>query len=488
MMNAARFLTLCKEFGAQPVLSSYQTAEESQFLYCDYGNQGLLAVDGPAAEHFFGQWDHDVRMCPLAEENLRVLSGYFPWLKPTSPAGHDLTIGFGDRLGVSSQAHLASIAGTGIFPVLAQQSIRELSLTGRSFSSMLADVAWQVFRCGYQGGYGADGDHLKTLDEVQKAISAGATMITLDCSENIDNQAATMSGSELVTACRASFSPAQLETWQKKYLNKFFYAGDLQIRFTLEELYRILLLYGKALPFIESVYREAIVPAAVPVAFEISIDETLTTTSPSAHYFVAAELMEKQVVFESMAPRFCGKFEKGIDYIGDLEQLDHEVSQHARIAAHFGYRLSVHSGSDKFSAFPVIGRHCGRRFHLKTSGTSWVEALRVIAMEDPALMRRLVRCGRDHFAGACAYYHVSGSPDNAPDETTVSDADLPALMDQVDFRQFMHITYGFMLQQRDQQGKFLYRDAIYNVLRSHSDTLDRVIVKHFQRHYAALGL
>ena len=69
-------------------------------------------------------------------------------------------------------------------------------------------------------------------------------------------------------------------------------------------------------------------------------------------------------------------FRKGIDYIGDLGQFEEEL-RFTQIASHFGYKLSIHSGSDKFSVFPIIGKYAeAAGYHVKTAGTNWLEALR----------------------------------------------------------------------------------------------------------------
>ena len=427
--------------------------------------------------------------CPLSHDNLLALQQRFPELKPVSLEGHDVTMGLGDRLGLVSGAHIAALSGTGVFPVLAQQSKRELTLTGRSYRRMLDDVAWQVFEAGYHGGYAADGDHLKTLAEVQAAIQDGATIITLDCSEHIDPDAYRLDADTAWERCRQKFTAEQLAGWTQVYQGQTFPLPEgKSVAFAPDSFPQLLLTYGAALDFMDTVYKTAITAAPHAVSFEISIDETEVPTTPEAHYFIARELAERQVVAGSVAPRFCGEFQKGVDYRGDTDQFQREFAVHAAIAEAFGYRVSVHSGSDKFSIFPYVGKLSGGRFHLKTSGTSWVEAVRVIAMCDPALFRRMAAFSRLHFEEAWAYYHVSASLDRMPDMDSIPDKGLPALLDMVDTRQVMHITYGFLLQAKDDQGKPLFRDDIYRTLRANKTLLNRVIRRHIRRHLTLLGV
>ena len=78
----------------------------------------------------------------------------------------------------------------------------------------------------------------------------------------------------------------------------------------------------------------------------------------------------------SLAPRFIGDFEKGVDYKGDLAALETSLADHAAIAEMLGpYKLSLHSGSDKLSMYPAFARATKGRFHVKTAGTSYLEAL-----------------------------------------------------------------------------------------------------------------
>lgn len=427
--------------------------------------------------------------CPLTHENLLALQEQFPELKPVSLEGHNVTIGLGDRLGLVSGAHIAALEGTGVFPVLAQQSKRELNLTCRSYRQMLDDVAWQVFESGYRGGYAADGDHLKTLEEVRAAIDDGATMITLDCSEYIDPIAYRLDTAEASAQCRQRFSEGQLAAWYHAYCGRTFPLPEgHSVSFAENDFSQMLLTYGAALDFMETVYQNAIIAAPHAVSFEISIDETEIPTTPEAHYFIAHQLAERKIAVSSVAPRFCGEFQKGVDYRGDIAQFQREFAVHAAIAKAFGYRVSVHSGSDKFSIFPYVGKLSGGQFHIKTSGTSWAEAVRVIAMCDAALFRRMAAFSRLHFEEARAYYHVSASLERMPLMENIPDADLPCLLDLVDVRQVMHITYGFLLQAKDEQGHYLFRDDIYRTLCANKTLLDKVIRNHIRRHLTLLGV
>jgi hypothetical protein len=107
---------------------------------------------------------------------------------------------------------------------------------------------------------------------------------------------------------------------------------------------------------------------------------------------------------------------------------------------------------------------------------------------EPELFRKLMSCSKTHFEEARSYYHVSASLERVPDPALVEDDAIRALIDEPDTRQVMHITYGFLLQLTDENGKFLYRDDIFRVLKNNMSELERVTVGHFEKHYEFLGI
>jgi len=97
-----------------------------------------------------------VKVCDLTVENSLVLRKAFPFTNPVSHKGRNITFGLGDRLGLASPGHIRLLKGKGVFPILAQQSIRELNLTGRTYADVLSAAVWAVFQEGWKDGFGAD--------------------------------------------------------------------------------------------------------------------------------------------------------------------------------------------------------------------------------------------------------------------------------------------------------------------------------------------
>ena len=260
------------------------------------------------------------KACPLTYENRLVLNRYFDYTAPRAFGTKIATIGLGDRLGLASPGHIETVKGKEIKPVLAQQSIRELTLTNRSMTDMLDAAAFAVFQEGYKGGYGADGDHIKEESDIKYALSLGVSMITLDCSDQIDKTIE--EASDEVIAKEFDNVPEEVkQRYFDKYLNKTFEVNGLSLSFDETSLMRNILLYDEAITYTTHVYNEYISKEDRAIDFEISIDETETVTAPISHFFVANELIERGVTVVSLAPRFCGEFQKGIDYIGDVSAI-----------------------------------------------------------------------------------------------------------------------------------------------------------------------
>ena len=425
----------------------------------------------------------NVVIAPLNHENANVLRALFPFTAPTRVLGKERSFGVGDRLGIATPGHIAVFEKYDAYPVLAQQSMRELTLTDRTYEDVLDCATFAVYRDGFEKGFGADGDHLKKAEDVRYALDLGFTMITLDCSDFIDNNAAALSDAEVEKAY------VKNEELENIYLGKSFDVGEgISVAFSAEELRRIVLVYGKAIDFAVSIYEEFFKDGKYNADFEISIDETLTPTTPLQHFFVANELTRRGVKFATMAPRFCGEFQKGIDYIGDLQQFTSEMTVHAQLARHFGYKLSIHSGSDKFSTFPIIGEKTRGIFHVKTAGTNWLEAMRVIAMVDPKFYREVHAYALEAFDEATKYYHVTTDLTKIKPLSEVSDADLPKYFDENDARQLIHITYGLILSRKNADGSFTYRDKLYSLWREHEAVYTDALVRHIGRHLALLGV
>jgi hypothetical protein len=336
------------------------------------------------------------------------------------------------------------------------------------------DATWGVLEADYRAGFGCDADHLKNTDVIDLAIAAGFIGFTLDPSDHVDNTAHTDDPATLQRKFAALPWDA-LNSTPEALLQRY---GSLAPTgpVSAQDVWRAACKYGAALADVAHMARHiAHRLSGQPYDLEISVDETETPTSPFEHFFIASELLRLGVNFQGLAPRFVGRFEKGVDYIGDLAVFEADFVRHAQIARDLGpYKLSIHSGSDKFSIYPIIARHANPYVHLKTAGTSWLEALRVIALHAPDLFREMARAAIDRYPTDMASYHVSADLAKVPSD--LPDDQLPKLLDQFDARQVLHVTFGSLLEQ--------FHDAFYAVLSAHENTYQTVLKQHFVRHIA----
>lgn len=452
--------------------ASADSAESTACVIARDENGKFLAVTGDRTNDFSGEEKAGYLRCPLTNNNAAALQALFPYTKPVSHRGHSFTIGLGDRLGLATPGHVQAIAPYGAFPVLAQQSIRELTLTGRTFTDVISAAAFGVFEAGYKGGYGADGDHLKRKEEICTALECGCSMITLDCSEKIDAAAALLSDEEI--AARYAELPTEVRShYEQRYLNQ-----ELPILGSMSaaDLQRIVVVFWQAVEHAVDCYRYIEEIRTKDVDFELSIDETRTITTPAEHFVIASELDAVGIRPDSVAPHFSGEFEKGIEYAGCLKDFARDFVVHQEIADRFGYKLSVHSGSDKFSVFSTVGRVTGGRVHVKTAGTNWLEAMAVVAEHAPSLYRRAHKYALEHRSEAEQYYHVSTDPATIPDIDLQCDAYLPEYLNLPASRQTMHIAYGLLLSQE------WFRTEFFAFMDSHEAEYAQRLVAHIGRH------
>jgi hypothetical protein len=435
------------------------------------GGQGI-AGDSGATTHLF----------PLTAENAVHLRERLPWLRPQA-LGVCTTAGFGDRLGLATPGHVRAVEGTGITPIFAQQSVRENARTRRTPQQVLDDAMWGVFQSGWRQPWGADADHLKTPADIVSFLDAGFTFFTIDPGDHVDNAAQEDSTGILRDKIRG-LPWDQLHTAPeeiiKTYLAKTFTIENFSLVFSEETVLRALAKYGRAIAHTAQM-AEHLAGRSAGRAYdlEISVDETHTPTSAEEHFLVASELKRLGVRWDSLAPRFVGRFEKGVDYIGDLSQFEAEISRHAAIARFFGsYRLSLHSGSDKFSIYAIAARQTRGLLHLKTAGTSYLEALRVIAQASPELFRNILALAIERYEEDRASYHVSAALSKVAGSQALPDHDLAALLDQFDARQVFHVTFGAVMDR--------FGPALLDLLRANENAYYEILAKHFKKHLAPL--
>jgi hypothetical protein len=359
-----------------------------------------------------------------------------------SPLGLSPSFGFGDRLGLAKPGHIAAVRSTKYAPIFAQQSVRENDRTRHIPRQVMDNAKRAIDAMKWNAPWGADADHLKTVDDLPPFVEAGYSFFTVDPGEHMDNATDTDSV-EVLKQKVAGFNWDELSAL---YLSgngeQAWPPSEMIGQFEAESLMRATVKYGNAIQHAVTMFK-LLSDMKDEFDFEMSVDETDSPTSPLEHFFIANELTRAGAKFTSLTPRFIGRFEKGADYIGDLDALDVELAKHAAVTAHFGtYKLSLHSGSDKFSVYPLIAKHWGGRLYVKTAGTSYLEALRVLAKHEPDLFTKICDLGRECYQTDKKTYHISANLNLLPKTD-----DLPSWLDDFHAREILHVTFGSALAQ-----------------------------------------
>ncbi len=275
------------------------------------------------------------------------------------------SIGVGDRFAHQAKAQLracllAAERGVDVIPVW-NKSNREHTIIGSEPGSVRSAADAAVRELGWTKAYHFDADHIR-LDTVDRFLAA-CDFYTIDVADSIG-------------------LPADASA-VKAFVEKHSGLDDFGITRPIIE--SVAAKYLKAVQDAGAIYRKiAAAKGAENVIAEVSMDETDSPQTPPELLLILAMLADEGVPVQTIAPKFTGRFNKGVDYVGDLKQFEKEFREDLAVIAlavrKFGLpsslKLSVHSGSDKFSLYPIMRkaiRDHGAGLHLKTAGTTWLE-------------------------------------------------------------------------------------------------------------------
>ncbi|MCX7868589.1 MAG: tagaturonate epimerase family protein [Terrimicrobiaceae bacterium] len=290
------------------------------------------------------------------------------------------TFGVGDRFGLEGRAQLSAICalaacGSEVCPVW-NKSNREHSIVGSEPASVRAEADEAVKALGWRLPYFVDADHIG-LSTVDRFLES-SDFFTVDVADCIGRCAAE---AEIGDFCRRH---AHL-------------AGSHELpglpeplAITNEAIEAAARKFLLAMREAAAIHRHIAEKKTGDFAVEVSVDETTTAQSPAELFLILAMLADAEVPVQTIAPKFTGRFNKGVDYEGDLAAFERDFEAGLAITAFaskaFGLpgslKLSVHSGSDKFSIYPVIRRLVskhGAGLHVKTAGTTWLEEVAGLA-------------------------------------------------------------------------------------------------------------
>jgi tagaturonate epimerase len=336
------------------------------------------------------------------------------------------TLGVGDRFARQGSAQLLAIlqaraAGIDVYPVW-NKSNREHLIIGTKPDDVRSEADRAVAVLGFKGSYYVDADHigLKTVE----AFLASSDYFTLDVAEFIGKPA----------------DPEAIEAFvrtTRPYLGSLRIPGTDQSFELTEEVAQAAA--GKFLSATQEagrIYR-VIEKGKGRNGFitEVSMDETDVAQNPLELFLILFMLAQADVPLQTIAPKFTGRFNKGVDYAGDLALFETEFEQDLAVIAFAtrefrlpsNLKLSVHSGSDKFSIYPIVNRLIKKHdagLHVKTAGTTWLEELIGLAEaggEGLALVREVYVQAFDRFAELTGIYStvLDVNSSKLPDPKTV---------------------------------------------------------------------
>ncbi len=287
------------------------------------------------------------------------------------------SIGTGDRFGLQGKAQLAAVEKAqrqgADLAIVWNKSYREHTIVKTTPQDVRVEADQAVNECGWKGQYFVDADHIG-LGNVDLFLES-SDFFTLDVADFIGEKA-------------DKKSLAEFRKKHSQLVGKLVIPGiDQPLSVTADLLERVAEKYLYAVQEAGKIYRHiAKKRRSREFVTEVSMDETAEPQTPVDLLFILAAIADENIPAQTIAPKFSGRFNKSVDYIGDVEQFRREFEEDICIIKYgvkaFGlaenFKLSVHSGSDKFSIYQPIReliRKHDAGIHLKTAGTTWLEEL-----------------------------------------------------------------------------------------------------------------
>jgi hypothetical protein len=319
------------------------------------------------------------------------------------------SIGVGDRFAHQAKAQLRACQlvaadGADVVPVW-NKSNREHTLIGSDPSGVRAAAQAAVESLGWKNGWHVDADHIR-LETVDRFL-AYADFFTIDVADSIGQPVPPEVVGAFVNRHPELIGPLDIPKIERV------------IQTTRGEIERVAAKFLLAVRDAARIYRHiAEKKGEDNFIAEVSMDETDSPQTPAELLVILAALADEKVRLQTIAPKFTGRFNKGVDYIGDLARFENEFHADLGVIAFAvsrydlprNLKLSIHSGSDKFSLYPIMRRglpEFDAGLHLKTAGTTWLEELIGLAEaggDGLAIVKEIYVEALDHLDELCAPY------------------------------------------------------------------------------------
>jgi tagaturonate epimerase len=383
------------------------------------------------------------------------------------------SMGIGDRFGHQGPAQLRAIesaaaGGTIITPVW-NKSNREHLITRTHPEAVRKEADETVRAAGFTRPYFVDADHIN-LDTVDRFIRY-SDYFTMDVAAYIGSKASDDKAESFISKAKEYIGDLKIEGIPEPFIITPEYIESMSAK------------YLQAAAMAGEIFRK-IAKSKGESGFvaEISIDEVTEAQRPSDLFFILMMLSLEKIPVQTIAPKFSGRFNKGVDYAGDPQKFEYEFESDIlvikRAIGEFGLprelKLSIHSGSDKFSIYPHIGnmirKHdCG--IHIKTAGTTWLEEVIGLAMAGGEALRFIKEISLEALKRKeelCAPYRdvIGIKMELLPSESAIKKMDSISFADSIrhipdspgynqDFRQLMHVAYKLAASRIEEYTSFL---------------------------------
>ncbi|MBR3936523.1 MAG: hypothetical protein IKJ66_01135 [Bacteroidaceae bacterium] len=408
------------------------------------------------------------------------------------------SFGIGDRFSHEGKAQLSAlIEGAGKFPFefvpVWNKSNREHQIIGTEPSDTRREADEAVKALGYGKSYFVDADHIN-MSNVDRFVDS-SDFFTIDVADYIGKPADATSTAEFVK-------------------NNMKYSGTLRIP-GIEEPFSVdrnllEILAGKYLFATQEagrIYRHiADRKGADNFVTEVSMDEVDAPQTPIEIFFILSALAQEGIPAQTIAPKFTGRFNKGVEYVGDTAQFEKEFREDLLVIDYAvkefglpqGLKLSIHSGSDKFSIYPIMGRLIrlyDKGIHIKTAGTTWLEENIGLALADAKaleLAKKIAISALGRMEELCIPYAtvIDINPSNLPTAEQIAswsgDQYARALrhnqqdpLYNPDFRQLVHVSYKIAAEMSSEFYADLERNADVVAQQVKENILDRHIARLF---------
>jgi hypothetical protein len=408
------------------------------------------------------------------------------------------SFGVGDRFAHEGEAQLKALLDAGKtfhldFVPVWNKSNREHTIVHSSPSDTRQEADDAVKALGYTGAYFVDADHIN-LTNVDKFIDV-SDFFTIDVADYIGQKAPQADIDAFVAANR-------------KYTGRLQIPGIASFDVSEDALRNIAAKFLLAVQEAGRIYRHIEKAKGVGhIVAEVSMDEVNDAQSPVEMFFILSAIAQEKIPAQTVAPKFTGRFNKGVDYVGDINRFASEFEEDLLVidfaVKEFGLpenlKLSIHSGSDKFSIYPIMGRlikKYDKGIHIKTAGTTWLEEVIGLAAanDDQALhlAKSIYTNALGRFDELCSPYATVIDIDRTmlPDKKTIDGWDgekfvntlrhIPGHPDyNPSFRQLIHVGYKVAAE---------HGDTFTQALKTHKDIIGKQVYENIlNRHISRLS-